>query len=136
MKIIGKRKIEDIDVLLINSINNLFKEMNKSLNKISINILPIDLHIIDRIHDRNFYPDDVITGLSIFNISKLCEFVYYLTLSKKQHNYFCLIFKNKFVIHGIILKKDFNTLVKFKTIVKYYHGYIQDNRDDIQIIID
>jgi hypothetical protein len=135
MKIIGARKVSDIDVLVIDTINSMFNRLNEDLLTLKIKIMPIDLHMIDRIHDRNFIPEHVISGLSIFNRTRLCEFLYCLTKCNKDFLKFCLIFKSRFVIHGTVTRKSVY-LIRFKTIVKHYPGYENDNLDDIQIIFD
>lgn len=135
MKIVGTRKVLDVDIIVIDTINKMFGAVNNQLCSLNIKILPIDLHMIDRIHDRNFSPEDVITGLSIFNRTRLCEFLYSLTKCNKDFLKFCLIFNKKFVIHGTVTKKKVY-LVRFKTIVKHYPHYENDNRDDIQIIFN
>lgn len=121
------RKQTDLERIIITALNKTISGFNAQLNCINTVVETVNLHLVDRMNDRDVDPAYVNDALKILSNDHLCEFIYDCERIDKPFVQFMIQYKQLFFIHGTYRKTRSCTLITFRTVVPYREWYKPDD---------
>ena len=122
------QRSRDLDKIIITALNKTIQLANVDLNRVGIGVMSVQGHLLDRMSDREIYPEDVNRALQILFSRQLCQLLYECEHTNRQFVKFMIQFDELFFIHGTYAKiPDKQTKIAFRTVVKYRASYVPDD---------
>lgn len=132
MNQMSARILTQLERIILNGLNKTVGLFKDELAPINYVVLPVDIHIVDRIDDRDLCPYDVNYVFAYLAQKLVCQFLFECNKNTKSFLKFTIQYGEKFYLHGTCSKKETVNLVRFRTLVNYRMPY---DHGDFLIII-
>lgn len=96
---------------------------NQQLHQVNIRVEQADIHLVDRIKDRELYPEDVNFVLRTLACDHLCELIFDCERHNKSFVQFAIQLDEILFLHGTYRKTEHNNLITFRTVIPYRVDY-------------
>ena len=117
------RVLTELERIVLTGLNKSINQFNKQLNGFNIYVEPVDIHLVDRIKDRQLYPEDVNHLLRVLSEDHLCELIFDCEKVSKSFVQFTIQMDELIYVHGTYRKKEPRNLITFRTVIPYRIPY-------------